>query len=109
MNFLSTLESIAKMIWEFLYGMIGVAIGYFMPIKDMANFIVLLFILDVIFGYWKARATSGPRFNTPQVRFSTAIVWKTTVPRMLLSLLLVILTFHWDHTFNQQAFSTYNI
>ena len=105
---LSAIEALGKLIWEVLYGMIGVAIGYFLPIKDMVNFIILLFILDVAFGYWKARIFSGPKFNTPLVKFSTAIIWKTTVPRMALSILLLMLTLKWDTTFKQETFSTYN-
>lgn len=104
----TSLDKAARLVWETAYGMIGVAIGYFLPIKDMINFIVILFIFDVLFGYLKARAMSGPAFGTPKVTFSTAIVWKTTMPRLGLSLLLLMLTFQWDTVFNQQVLSTYN-
>jgi len=91
-----------KAIWEIIWGMLGVIIGYFLPIKDMVNFIVLLFIVDVAVGYWAARKIRSEKF-------STRIIWKTTIPRMLLSVLIVVLAYSWDITFHQNYLETYNV
>lgn len=100
-NYLS-FPDMVKAIWEILWGMLGVVIGYFLPIKDMVNFIVLLFIVDVALGYWTARKLRGEKF-------SVGIIWKTTVPRMALSILIVVLAYTWDTTFQQNYLETYNV
>lgn len=86
---------------EYLGGLLAAIIGYFLPIKDMVNFIILLFLIDVAVGYWTAKKIRGEKFNTQ-------IVWQKTMPRMLISLLIIILTFKWDDTFKQDVLSTYN-
>ena len=100
-NYLS-FSDMVKAIWEILWGLVGVIIGYFLPIKDMVNFIVLLFIIDVFIGYWTARKLRGEKF-------STRIIWKTTIPRMVLSILIVVLAYTWDTTFHQNYLETYNV
>ncbi|HAQ19612.1 MAG TPA: hypothetical protein DCR40_10335 [Prolixibacteraceae bacterium] len=97
-----TFPNLVKGIWELLCGILGTIIGYFLPIKDMVNFIVLLFFLDVLMGYWAARKLRGEKF-------STRIVWRTTMPRMLISILLIMMAYMWDDVFNQSFLQTYNL
>jgi len=94
--------NLVKGIWEILCGMLGTIIGYFLPIKDMVNFIVLLFVIDVFLGYLAARKLRGEKF-------STRIVWRTTMPRMLISVLLIIIAYMWDDVFQQTLLQTYNM
>lgn len=94
--------ALVKGIWEILCGMLGTIIGYFLPVKDMVNFIVLLFVIDVFLGYLAARKLRGEKF-------STRIIWKTTMPRMLVSVLLIIIAYMWDDVFKQDMLQTYNI
>jgi len=94
--------NLVKGIWEILCGMLGTIIGYFLPIKDMVNFIVLLFVIDVCLGYLAARKLRGEKF-------STRIVWRTTMPRMLISVLLIIIAYMWDDIFQQTYLQTYNL
>lgn len=100
-NWLSFSDSM-KAIWELLCGIAGIVLGYFLPIRDMVNFIVFLFLLDVFLGYLAAKKLRGEKF-------STRIIWRTTMPRMLISLLLIALSFMWDTIFKQEFIQTYNL
>lgn len=91
-----------KAFWEFLCGIAGIVLGYFLPIRDMVNFIVLLFLIDVFLGYLAAKKLRGEKF-------STRIIWRTTMPRMLISLLLIVVAYMWDTIFKQEFVQTYNL
>lgn len=97
---IADIGSTGKALWDFFYGLIGFVFGFFLPIKDMVNFVILLFLVDILVGYFTARKIRSERFD-PQ------IIWKKTVPRMTLSILLILLTFLWDTTFEQTILSTY--
>jgi hypothetical protein len=102
MNEYLTFPNLVKGIWEILCGMLGTIIGYFLPIKDLVHLVILFFILDMVFGYWAARRLRGEKF-------STKIVWNTTFPRMLISLVLIISAYLWDTTCKQNWLPTYNL
>ena len=42
-------------------------------------------------------------------RFSVKIIWDHTMPRMLISVVLVLGAFMWDEVFNQTAIQTYKV
>jgi len=94
--------ALVKGIWEIFCGMLGTIIGYFLPVKDMVNFIVLLFVIDVFMGYLAAHKLRGEKF-------STRIIWRTTMPRMLVSVLLIVIAYMWDDVFKQDMLQTYNL
>lgn len=100
-NWLSFSDTM-KAFWELLCGIAGIILGYFLPIRDMVNFIVLLFVIDVILGYLAAKKLRGEKF-------STHIIWRTTMPRMLISLLLIGISYMWDSIFKQEFVQTYNL
>ena len=77
-------------------------LGYFLPIRDMVHLIIFFFIIDVAFGYWAAKALKGERF---QVK----IIWEHTMPRLLLSIVIMACTFMWDTVFGVEIVSTYNL
>ena len=83
-------------------GLLGTVIGYFLPIRDVVHLLILLFLLDVIFGYLVDRREN-------KARFKVAVIWNHTIPRMLISIVLVIATFMWDATYKQELVSTYNV
>ena len=58
-NWLSFPDTV-KAMWELVCGILGIILGYFLPIKDMVNFIVFLFLVDVLWLYWLTTATSTP-------------------------------------------------
>lgn len=93
---------IATNTYALLSGLFASALGYFLPVRDMVHLLVLFFFLDVIFGYWAARKLRKERFKVD-------IIWTTTIPRMLLSLVLILGAFMWDKTYNQDIVSTYKI
>lgn len=102
MNSLTSIYNIADWILKTAFGTFAAIIGYFFPIKDIVHLVILFFVIDMIFGYLAAKKLRGERF-------STTIVWKTTFPRMLISLVLILMAFLWDTTFNQKYIPTYNI
>lgn len=86
--------------YNFMGGVFMTALGYFLPIKDMVYFITILFIVDVVFGYWKAH-----RFT--KAKFQPKIVWEKTVPRWLISVVIIAVLFSWDKVHHQDYVSTY--
>lgn len=94
--------NVADWAWKGICGAFCTVIGYFLPIKDLVHLVILFFVLDMLFGYWAARRLRGEKF-------STKIVWKTTFPRMLISLVLIIMAYMWDKTCNQNWLPTYNL
>ena len=91
-----------KTIYSFIIGALTAIFGYFSPIKDIVNLLLLFFILDVLIGFWASRKLYGERFMV-------SIVWKHTVPRMILSLILIIGAYMWGSTYQQEYVSTYKI
>mgnify|MGYP001458644496 CR=1 FL=1 len=96
------LQNTINHVYAFLSGVIASILGYFLPVKNIVHVIIAFFILDVIFGFFKAR-------KLRKEKFSCKIVWKTTMPRMIISLILVCLAFVWDKEFGQTYVETYNI
>jgi len=98
----NAMNSIFHNFYAVLTGFFTAIVGYFMPVKDIVHLLVLFFILDVIFGYWAAS-------KLRKERFSVKIIWTHTIPRMLVSIVLVLGAYMWDLTYNQDMVSTYKI
>ena len=101
-NIADSIDNLAILTCKLIGGLVGTVIGYFLPIRDLVHLVILFFVIDMLFGYWAARRLRGEKF-------STKIVWKTTFPRMLISLVLIIMAYLWDTTFRQQWLPTYNL
>lgn len=98
----NAMEYFFKDAYAFLVGCIISFIGYLLPVKDIVNLLVLFFILDVLFGFWAAKTLR-------KERFSVKIIWSHTMPRMLISIILVAGAFMWDEVYSQEFVSTYKI
>ena len=85
-----------------LVGIASSFIGYLLPIKDIVNLLIVFFIADVIFGFWAANLIK-------KERFSVKIIWGHTMPRMLVSIFLIVSTYLWDKVYEQEIVSTYKI
>lgn len=88
--------------WPMLTGLFASIIGYFIPVSDIVHLLIFFFILDVIFGYWAAHKLRGERF-------SVKVIWNHTMPRMLISIVLITGAFMWDTTYKQEMVETYRI
>lgn len=88
--------------YAILAGLFASVLGYFIPVKDIVHLLILFFIIDVIFGFWAAR-------KLRKEKFSVKIIWSTTIPRMLISIVLILSAFMWDMTYKQDFVSTYKI
>jgi len=96
------LGDFADWLWKTICGAFCAIMGYFLPIKDLVHLVILFFILDMLFGYWAAKKLRAEKF-------STKIIWKTTFPRLLISLVLIMMAFLWDTTCKQEYLPTYNL
>jgi phage-related holin len=85
-----------------LCGFFASILGYFLPVRDIVHLLILFFILDVLFGYWAARKL---RYE----KFSVKIIWEHTIPRMLLSIVIILGAYMWDSVFDQNVVCTYKI
>jgi hypothetical protein len=96
------MNSLIHNIYAMLSGLFASIIGYFLPIKDIVHLLILFFFLDVFFGYLAAR-------KLRKERFSVKIIWSHTMPRMLISIVLIIGAYMWDATYGQEIVCTYKV
>lgn len=88
--------------YTFLFSMAVTTIGYFSPIKNIVHLMLLFFLFDVIFGYWAAKKIRNEKF---QVK----IIWEYTMPRVLISIVIILGTYLWDNVFVQEYISSYRL
>lgn len=91
-----------RIVWSAISGVFMTILGYFIPIKDIFLLLMLFFVVDVIFGYWAAHKLRNEKF-------SQKIIWKTTMPRMLITLVLILCAYMWDDVYGQTTVATYNV
>jgi hypothetical protein len=101
-NITKALVYFFKDIYVVLIGILTTAVGLLLPIKNIVSLLILFFILDVIFGYWAAKVMRGEKF-------SVKIVWSQTMPRLLISIVLITAAFLWDKVYDQNIIATYKI
>lgn len=101
-SIISALAHFVNNAYGLLFGLLTSVIGYFLPVKDIVNLLLLLFFLDVGFGYWAAHKLKGEKF-------SVKIIWSHTIPRMLVSIVLIAGAYMWDNTYSQEFLSTYKL
>lgn len=89
-------------ILSFIIAIIVTVFGLLSPIKDIVNLLLFLFFIDVIFGYWAAHKIRNERFKV-------GIIWTKTIPKMLVSTALIVLTYLWDITYGQGFVSSYKL
>lgn len=99
---LDWLKGAAGNAWHMLCGVLTTTVGYFLPVKDIVHLVLFFFLLDIIFGACAAR-------KIRKERFSTKIIWNYTMPRVLLSMVLILTSYMWDTTFSQEWISTYKL
>ena len=104
--FLSSITKSLRHVVHDVYAMSAGAIvsffGYLLPIRNIVHLLLLFFIVDVIIGYWAAKKIRGERF-------SVKIIWEHTIPRMLISIVLITGAFMWDEVYKQEFVSTYKV
>lgn len=91
-----------KWFWSFVSGLLMSVLGYFLPVHDIIHLLILFFIVDVILGYYAAK-------KLRKEKFSAKIIWNTTMPRMVISLVLIMGAYMWDTVYQQEFVSTYKI
>lgn len=100
--FIKSLKSFIYDTYALMAGAFGGFIGYLLPIRNIVHLVIALFICDVFFGYWAARKLRNERF-------SVKIIWDHTMPRMLVSIVLITGAFVWDKVYEQELVPTYKI
>lgn len=100
--FVKSLKTFIYDAYAIITGSVVGFIGYLLPIRNIVHFVIALFICDVFFGYWAAKKIRNERF-------SVKIIWDHTMPRMLVSIVLITGAFVWDEVYKQEFVSTYKI
>ena len=77
-------------------------LGFFLPIKNMVQLVILFFIIDMLVGYWTARKIRGEEWDSK-------IVWKKTMPRAGFSVFFIMGTYMSDLIFGQDFFCMYKV
>lgn len=101
-TFVKSLKHFILDAYAFITGAIVSFIGYLLPIRNIVHLVIAFFILDVFFGYWAAKKLRNERF-------SVKIIWDHTMPRMLVSIVLITGAFVWDEVYQQEFVPTYKI
>jgi len=100
--FIKSLKSFICDSYAILAGTVGGFIGFLLPIRNIVHLVIALFICDVFFGYWAAKKIRNESF-------SVKIIWDHTMPRMLVSVVLITGAFVWDKVYEQELVATYKI
>lgn len=99
---LVAMSGLLKNSYAWLSGLLMTLLGYFLPVRDIVHLLIFFFILDVLFGFWAAK-------KLRKERFSVKIIWSHTIPRMLISIVLILGAYMWDSTYQQDFVSTYKV
>ncbi len=82
-SILNVIQDITRDVYQMFMGLFGALIAFFEPTLDALRVLVVFFVLDVIFGVWNARKNDGKKFQAK-------IIWEKTIPKMLVSFLIII-------------------
>lgn len=88
--------------WEKLMVIIVSILGYLSPIENIAHLVLLFFFFDVIYGWQADRKLNNAKFHPK-------IVWEKTMPRVLFSVVALILSFMLDEETGQRWIETHLI
>lgn len=98
-----TMEEFFQNIYYRTIDLIGTAffavLGYFAPVSAVVHVVLGMFVIDVIYG-WRA---SNKLHGMP---FKPSIVWTKTMPRMVLSIVLVLAAYMLDVEMHQEWVDT---
>lgn len=96
------ISSALQNVYALVAGAFAAVVGYFLPVRDILHLLILFFFLDVFFGYLAAK-------KLRRERFSVKIIWTHTMPRMLISIVLILGAFMWDNVYQQELVCTYKV
>lgn len=100
--FCHALDTILTNSYAVISGFICATLGYFLPVSNIVGLLLGFFILDIGFGFWAAHKEKNESF-------SVKIIWEKTVPRMLISVVLILGAFMWDNVYSQDLVATYKV
>lgn len=86
--------------WETVMATIISCIGYFSPIKNITHMVLLFFFIDIIYGWLRDRKIN-------KAKFSPRIIWDKTVPRITLTIIILMGSFMLDQNTGQEWVSIY--
>ena len=101
-NFWDYMKDKSLLISEKAFAAITTVLGYLSPIKHIAHMMLVFFIIDIYYGWRADRKKNGSKFKP-------SIVWEKSVPRMTLSIILLVGAFMLDTETNQTLISTYKL
>lgn len=87
---------------NFIIFVFTTVIGYLSPISSIVHVVLLFFLIDILYGWLADRKINNAKFQPK-------IVWEKTVPRIVLTIIALILAFILDEVTNQKWVTTYNL
>lgn len=96
-----------KTVYNFISVIVSPILAYFSPIKGIVHVVIIFFLIDVWYGY-RASVKVGKKVEK-KIAFEPVLVWKKTMPRLGLSLILLVLAFMLDTETGQTLINTSNI
>lgn len=93
--------------WASIVGLFMSMLGYFLPIRDLVHLVIFFFIIEMITGYYAAKSKAN--LKRKKLNFSLTIVYTKTIPRMFITILILIMAYLWDTVNNQKWVPTYTI
>jgi hypothetical protein len=101
-SFTRALKYLVHDTYAMIFGAVVSLLGYLLPVRNIVHLLLAFFIVDVFFGYWAAKKIRNEKF-------SVKIIWEHTIPRMLISIVLITGAFMWDKVYEQDLISTYKV
>ena len=101
-------------LWDWLIAIFISLVGYLSPLKEIAHMMLFFFLVDVIYGWLADRKLNNGEIDPEtrqiiRVKFQPNKVWNKTVPRIILSIILLICAFMLDTNTDQEYVSIYKI
>ena len=106
------ITSTAHSVWDKIVVLFFSILGYLSPVESITHLVLLFFLIDVIYG-WRAdkklhHGKPNPKTGEiMKVRFRPGIVWEKTMPRVLFSVVALILSFMLDEVTRQKWIETH--
>lgn len=77
-------------------------IGYFSPIGNILLLLLILFGVDVSLGIWASKKLRKEPFSMKKI-------FRTAVPRFIISAVIILITYAWDNVYSQDLVCTYKV
>lgn len=101
-NAYKTFGFLFNSIYGFIVGLFMTLFSYLIPVRNIVQVVIFFFIIDIVVGYCANKKLRNEKFSVKKI-------WETTIPRMTISLMLIVCSYMWDNVFGQEVVATYKL